>query len=197
MTEPAEEFAALLERVRRGDEDAAAELVQRYEGVVRRAARGLLGPALRSYLDSVDLAQSVHRSLLIGLRNQKFDISSPDKLVALALTLVRRKVARHWRKIKRACGGTPVPAGDTEQALASRSSLPPDPASRVQLDDAIRHILDYLDDETDRRLVELRLQGYSTAEVARAMGLDARFLRVRLGRLRSRLRDRGLLTEWL
>ena len=48
----------------------------------------LLGPALRPYLDSLDLVQSVHRSLLLGLRQEKYDISSPDQIIALAVTLV-------------------------------------------------------------------------------------------------------------
>jgi hypothetical protein len=46
-------------------------------------------------------------------------------------------------------------------------------------------------------LVELRLQGHSTADVARKLNLDSRFLRVRLGRLRKRLREQGLIEEWL
>lgn len=194
MTESTDPFTELLSRARRGDEAAVAELVQRYEGIIRRAARGLLGRAMRPYLDSMDLVQSVHRTLLIGLRGGKFDISSPDRLIALALTLVRRKVARHWRKLKRQPGGPTTAAGDTVPLLASPQ---PGPASAAQLDDAVRHVLSHLEDATDRRLVELRLQGYSTAEVARAMGLDSRFLRVRLGRLRTRLREQGLLTEWL
>jgi RNA polymerase sigma-70 factor (ECF subfamily) len=45
--------------------------------------------------------------------------------------------------------------------------------------------------------VELRLQGYSTADAARELGLDADVLRVRLSRLRQRLRAGGVLTEWL
>lgn len=52
-------------------------------------------------------------------------------------------------------------------------------------------------DETERRLIELRLEGCTTAEVARQLGLDPDVLRVRLGRLRRRLRQNGLLTEWL
>ena len=197
MAEPAGEFAALLARTRQGDEEALAELVQRYEGIIRRAARGLLGSALRPHLDSMDLVQSVHRSLLIGLRSQKFDISTPDKLIALALTLVRRKVARHWRKLKREQSSPLAASGETNQVLTSPSCPQPGPASVVEFDDAVQHVLSHLEDDRDRRLVELRLQGCSTAEVARAMGLDSRFLRVRLGRLRSRLREHGLLTEWL
>src|SRR3989442_15562916 len=96
-----EDFAALLIAGRRGDQTAALRLCQQYESKVRIVARVLLGPALRPYLDSIDLIQSVHRSLLLGLRQDKFDISSPDKLIALATTLVRRKVARQWRHLRR------------------------------------------------------------------------------------------------
>jgi len=43
----------------------------------------------------------------------------------------------------------------------------------------------------------LRLQGYRTADAARELGQDPRALRVRLGRLRKRLREKGFLDEWL
>src|SRR5437870_1176633 len=95
------EFAALLLRARGGDQSALTHLAAQYEPEVRIVARVLLGRSLRPYLDSLDLVQSVHKSLLLGLRNDKFDISSPEKLVALALTIVRRKVARHWRHLQR------------------------------------------------------------------------------------------------
>src|SRR6516162_8974972 len=96
-----EDFAALLARARQGDRAALAQLSQQYEPKVRLVARVLLGPALRPHLDSVDLVQSLHKSLLLGLRQGKFAISGPDGLLALALTLVRRKVARHWRHLQR------------------------------------------------------------------------------------------------
>src|SRR5262249_17822468 len=100
MSEPVDEFTALLKRAQQGDDGAVAEIVQQYEDVLRRAARGLLGPLLRPHLDSLDLVQSVHRSLWIGLRYGKFDITSPEKLIALAMTMVRRKAARKWRKTR-------------------------------------------------------------------------------------------------
>src|SRR6186713_2758496 len=78
-----------------------ASIVERYEPEVRMVARARLGAALRPHLDSLDLVQSVHRSLIVGLRAERFDISTPENLIALAMTIVRRKVARHWRKLKR------------------------------------------------------------------------------------------------
>ena len=90
-------FAELLHRAAQGESTAQELICQKYERQVRIVARVLLGPQLRPHLDTTDVLQSVHRSLLVGLREQKFDISSPDKLVALACTMVRRKVARKWR----------------------------------------------------------------------------------------------------
>src|SRR5438477_12507694 len=113
MSEAGPEFVTLLAQARQGDRSALAELSQQYEAKVRMVARVLLGPALRPHLDSVDLVQSVHRSLMLGLRQDKFDISSPDKLIGLALTLVRRKVARQWRHLQRQkrLSGCPADSG--------------------------------------------------------------------------------------
>src|SRR5262245_46391300 len=126
MTATPDDFTTLLERGRQGDRGALTELAQRYESKLRLVARVLLGPALRPYLDSVDLVQSVHRSLLVGLRDDKFDIASPENLLALALTMVRRKVARHWRHLRRQQrldSGSPA-SGDIPGVLASLSSPP-------------------------------------------------------------------------
>jgi RNA polymerase sigma-70 factor (ECF subfamily) len=194
MTEPADDFAALLGRARRGDRAALGELAQRYEPRLRIVARVLLGPALRPYLDSVDLVQSVHRSLMVGLRDDRFDLSTPDNLVALAMTMVRRKVARHWRRLRRQRrldGGDDLPS-----LLTSLSSPQPDPARAAQFADAVRHLCASLD-ESERRMLELRLQGYSTAEIAAEMGVSDAAVRVRLTRLRQRLRAAGVLDDWL
>jgi RNA polymerase sigma-70 factor (ECF subfamily) len=184
-------FGELLQRARSGDQGAITEVVQRYEGEVRVVAHFLLGRDLRPYLDSGDLVQSVHRSLLLGLRNDKFDIDSPKKLVALALGMVRRKAARHWRRCKRQLR-LDVESNELPAALVCGQ----DPACAAQIQDALYHLWNNLDAE-ERRIVELRLEGQSTAEVARTLSLDADILRVRLSRLRRRLRVTGVLTEWL
>jgi RNA polymerase sigma-70 factor (ECF subfamily) len=198
MSVTPEEFAVLLARVRQGDQSAVAALVQQYEPEVRLVARVLLGSALRPYLDTVDLVQSVHRSLLIGLRQDKYALAGPENLVALALTLVRRKVARQWRRAQRQqrLSGGPADPAQLAHLLASLGSPQPDPAQAAQFNDAIQHLCNNLN-ETERQLLILRLQGYSTVEVAREMHVDADVLRVRLSRLRQRLRATGVLTEWL
>ena len=101
MPETTDDYTSLLARARQGDAEAMSQLCQLYEKELRIVARVQLGPALRPYLDSIDLVQSVHRSLLLGLRENKFEIATPTQLLALALTMVRRKVARHWRRMQR------------------------------------------------------------------------------------------------
>jgi RNA polymerase sigma-70 factor (ECF subfamily) len=183
-----DDFDVLLAQVRAGDEGALTRLIEQHASVVHRAARRMLSLAMRAQVDTLDVMQSVYCTLLMGLRDGKFDISSPDKLSALVLTLLRRKLARAWRHIKR----QPERGGGDLSVM--EGGMPgdgePDPAQIAQFNDEVSHLLARLDD-IDRRLLHLRLQGYSTADVAREMGLDSGFLRVRLGRLRQLLREEG------
>jgi RNA polymerase sigma factor (sigma-70 family) len=174
------------------------DLLRRYERHIRLVARVKLGSALRRYLDSVDLAQSVHLALVKGLREEKFDPSDPERVVGLAVRMVRRKVARHLRRLYRRerltnlLAQSRAVAPDAESAVASEA----DPAAVAEFNEALDRILETLD-EPDRRLIELRLEGCTTAEAAREMGVDADVLRVRLGRLRQRVRVRHALVDWL
>jgi RNA polymerase sigma-70 factor (ECF subfamily) len=197
MPAPDPTFAALMARARGGDDTALEQLARTYEADLRIAARVHLGPALRPYLDSLDLVQSVHRSLLVGLRNDKYDVSNPGSLIALALVMVRRKVAHQWRRHRRQVR---LANGDSTEhpadvlATISRRDATPDTAAAVR--DALARLWLELDAD-DRQLMELRLQGYTTAEAADKLGKTPEAMRVRLHRLRKRLEDEQVLTEWL
>lgn len=196
MTEPTDEFTALLGRARDGDQGALEQLARQYEAKVRIVARVRLGAALRPYLDSVDLVQSVHRSLLLGLRDARFDVTTPERLMALALTMVQRKVARAWRRMRRQRRTEGGGGEDLCELLTSLTAPDSDPAKAAQLNDQIRHLWAHLD-ATEQRMLELRMQDYSSDEMARELSLNPVALRVRLSRLRQRLRDGGVVAEWL
>ncbi len=74
-----------MARATSGDIEAQSDICQQYERQVRIVARVLLGNALRPHLDSMDLMQSVHKSLLMGLRDNRFDISTPEKTGRVSL----------------------------------------------------------------------------------------------------------------
>ena len=101
MSENPSAFRQLLDRARDGDNDALEELARNYEGELTKVVKARLGNALRPYYDSLDLVQSVHKSVFVGLRNDKFDIQSPEHLVRLAAMIVRRKIARYWKRHRR------------------------------------------------------------------------------------------------
>ncbi len=198
MAGAADDFTDLVARVRLGDEAALAELTQRYEAELHLAARVLLGRALRAHLDSADLVQSVHHSLMVGLRQNKVRLTSPQELLGLTVTMARRKVARHWRRLRRQQPFDPsaVETAGPDAQMTALTSGEIDPAQEAEYRDTLAHLCGQME-EKDRRLVELRLLGYSTAEAARQLGVDADVLRVRLSRLRRRLRETNVLTEWL
>lgn len=194
-----DDFQDLMNKAREGDSRALERLSAVYEKELRLVARVQLGPALRPYLDSLDLVQTVHRSIMMGLRDHKFEINTPDHLIGLALTMVRRKVARHWRRMQRQQRMSLHDQSGEEQTaniLTELSSAEGDPAQAVQLRDAIQHLWQHLD-EIERKVMTLRMQGLTTVEVAEQLNLDADVLRVRLSRLRQRLRQANVLSEWL
>lgn len=187
---PDDDFVALLARVRGGDDAAAGELVVRYERAVLRAVRSRLGQNMRRAMDSMDVVQSVHQSLLMGLRSQRYEMSSPAQLIALAVVMVQRKIARHWRKIKQlpAAGDTIGHSHGTP--LSGLASDEPAPAEQAAAGDLLEQFLSQLD-EFDRQLVRLKLEGHSSVEAAAILGREPAFIRMRWSRLRQLLRSRG------
>jgi RNA polymerase sigma-70 factor (ECF subfamily) len=183
------DLSTLLARVRTGDESALIAVLQQYETRIRLAAHTLIGPALRTQMDTIDLVQSVHRALLPGLRDGKYDIAEPEQLVALALTVIRNKLVSKWRHL-RPEHEQRAGAVDAAHSSSSRQSLD-DPSAIAQVNDSIRHLLKGLD-ASDRKVFELRIQGYSIVEIADLLDCDAHVLRARLSKLRNRLRDVGV-----
>jgi RNA polymerase sigma factor (sigma-70 family) len=194
----ASDFELLLTAARSGDERAMQQIIDQYEPELRIVARNRLGSALRPHLDTIDLVQSVHRSLMIGLRDARFDVASPQKLIALAVTIVQRKAAKHWRHLKRQqrLSGHEEMNHDLLETILSLGSGQDDRLAEIDSREILSQWLDKMDD-LERKLVELRLEGYSTVEIAEQLQLDADVLRVKLSRLRKRLRERGLENDLL
>ncbi len=188
------EFEKLLAEAALGSELAQQILSERYATQVRIAARVLLGPQLRQHFDSMDLLQSVHRSMLVGLRQERYQFSSPDKLVALACTILRRKVAKKWRHYRRQVSLGKSSTGDSvfsSGLLSSISNHETDPALIAQFDDQLAQLCSRLS-ESERLMLEMRLDGFSNQEVAERLGLHPVAFRVRWTRLRQRLNALGV-----
>ncbi len=92
-------FAGLMERVRQGDEQAAAELVRTYEPVIRRAIRfRLTNASMRNALDSMDICQSVLGSFFIRAASGQYEVNEPEDLQKLLTAMARNKFKFQVRK---------------------------------------------------------------------------------------------------
>jgi DNA-directed RNA polymerase specialized sigma24 family protein len=76
------------------------------------------------------------------------------------------------------------------------SSRADDPARAAQFNDQVRDLCRYLS-ATETTILQMRLAGYATAEIAAQLSLSGVALRVRLTRLRKRLQDTGILDDWM
>jgi RNA polymerase sigma factor (sigma-70 family) len=186
MSDPSAAFAELLAKARGGDNDAMLQLIQQYEPEIRRLAHHRVGPALRHFVGSMDLVQSVHRSLMLHLRDNKFVLTRQEDLTALAATFLVRKVSLQWRKVQL-----------EEQAvrigglLRAKSGGGEDPATAAERRDRVQHLLEQADDK-ERRLLELHLEDRNTKEIAAELQLQENVVRVLRSRLFRKLREHGI-----
>ncbi len=178
-------FDELVRRVRSGDEQAAARLVQDFEPVVRRVVRARLrGGRARCEFDSMDISQSVLATFFVRAAAGQYDLKEPDDLIKLLLTMTRNKVAETIRRQHRLRRDSRRTVGGVEElALAGRD---PTPSSMVAGRELLEQARQRLSEE-EHHLVELRGQGLSWEEVAASLGGTAGARRNQLARALDRV----------
>src|SRR6266496_3280158 len=88
----------LLARIQSGDEQAARELLARYESKVRLVVRRQLPRLLRSRFDSIDFLQSVWGSFFRRIRMGPSEFEDSRHLVAFLARAARNKVIDEYRR---------------------------------------------------------------------------------------------------
>ena len=92
-------FAGFMRRIRAGDEQAARELVERYEPVIRREVKmRLRDPRLYRRLDWTDICQSVMASFFLRAASGQYDLDQPDQLLRLLVVMTRHKLSKQERR---------------------------------------------------------------------------------------------------
>jgi len=92
-------FLDFIDRIRAGDEQAAAELVSRYEPLIRREIRLQLDDRnLIRLFDSMDICQSVLASFFVRTAAGEYDIGSTAQLVKLLVNMARNKLISAARR---------------------------------------------------------------------------------------------------
>ncbi|HVK17945.1 MAG TPA: sigma-70 family RNA polymerase sigma factor [Fimbriiglobus sp.] len=179
-------FDDLLGQLRRGDPDAAAELVRRYEPAIRAAVRGRMADTrLRRLFDSMDVCQTVLASFFARVALGQYVLNSADDLVKLLVSMARNKLAKQVTRHRRA-GRDYRRTAPVADGHAQPVSVAPDPARQVAAAELVAEVYRLLSPD-ERRLVELRQQGHDWPAIAESLGGSAEALRKQHARAVARV----------
>jgi RNA polymerase sigma-70 factor (ECF subfamily) len=187
-------FEELIRRVRAWDQEAAAELVRRYEPAIRRAVRVRLANArLGNLLDSMDICQSVLRSFFVRAASCQYDLETPEQVLKLLTAMARNKLASQARKQHslRRDNRRASTIGDEGSRLVAPGDSPSAAIVVRDLQQEVRRRL--APDEW--QLLELKNQGHDWAEIAAQVGGLAETLRKKLARAIDRVVDELALDD--
>ena len=184
---PDEPFLELIRRIRGGEEDASAELVHRYADQIRRIVRvRLTDSRLRRVMDSQDICQSVLANFFTRASAGQFELETPDQLFKLLATMARNKLtnkAEYYqarrRDMRRIAGGD-----DALRDATDRDATPSVEMARAELVQICKSLLT----DEERRLLDLRAEGSSWAEIAAEMDDNPERIRKRLARAIERIK---------
>lgn len=174
----------LLARMRTGDREAVGEFVLRYGDLIRLRIRDKLGPRLRRVLDSEDVLSTVTRRLDHLVRDRAIRAGSNAELWSLVAAIANHAVAENARSAKR--------EQNTLEAAPQRDTDAQDAEPRIDEasahDAALADVVGTLQDETDRRILWLRLHDHPHDQIADEIGSTPSAVRMRWSRIRKLLR---------
>jgi RNA polymerase sigma factor (sigma-70 family) len=179
-------FPDFIRRIRAGDDQAARELVERYEPVIRCEVRlRLRDPRLYSRFDWTDICQSVMASFFVRVAVGQYELEGPEQLVRLLVSMARNKLAAaarlHYRQRRDIGRTTGEPA-----ALAAVTSDEPTPSRVIAGRELLAEVNRRLSEE-ERLLAELRADGCAWTEIAARLGGTAEARRKQLARAVDRV----------
>jgi RNA polymerase sigma-70 factor (ECF subfamily) len=188
-------FGALMNRLRAGEEVAAAELFQRFARRLIALARSRLNRLVRQKVDPEDVMQSVLRSFFRRHRDADWDLADWDSLWSLLARMTIRKCGRqavHYHGQRRDVRRESAPATGQEESSFFRQAISrePSPAEAALLAEGIQQLLRELEGY-HRDIAQLSMQGYTTAEIAAKTGVTERSVQRVLKRVRERIEDLG------
>lgn len=153
---------SLMRRFRGGDAGAAAQLHDRYSRRMRGLAKRRLDPALAARVDVEDIVQSALGSFFRAASKGLYEVPESGELWQLLAAITRHKLhharARHLAA-KRDARRT-VAAAD---ALDATAQLADQLAAELKL--SIDEVLAAYNG-IERRIVELRIEGYEIEQIA-------------------------------
>ena len=192
MSTEEEYWGHLIRGLRDGDRTVVQDFCQRYGASLERLAAKHLPAALRRRVGPEDVVQSACRTFLRRTRGGEFQLADSEDLwrllCAITLTKVREQARFHLRQ-KRGLDkevALEAPSQDSLVTAFQPVARGPTPAEAAEFADQFEKIISALDEE-ERQVVDLKLQEYTTQEMAQRMGCSERTVRRILKRVQTQL----------
>lgn len=179
-------------------QEAAAQLWRCYEQQMQRVARKRLAQSNRAFVDEEDVAVSAFRSFCHGIDTGKFDsLVSRGQLWSLLARLTANK-AVDW--IRYQCAQKRNGSVSLTNHLADHSqsettyvdllelvAISPEPTAEqiAQSTEQVERLIEMLSDAALRKIVDLKVQGFTNDEIARQMGCVTRTIERKLKLVRQ------------
>lgn len=193
MTPENAEDRDLVDRWRAGDEEAARLLFDRYVERLVGLARKRMSHRLAARVDPDDIVQSVFRTFFGRVKAGQFQIEGDDDLLKLLVRITLHKTLRQaefHQADKRSIDIETAQGDQSNSPLDTMLGREPTPAEAVALLDHLEHFLNKLRPD-ERQILELRMQGFGTEEIAVRLNTYDRKIRRVLERIRGLAEQEG------
>jgi RNA polymerase sigma-70 factor (ECF subfamily) len=189
------EIRNFIMRIRAGDEEAAHELLRRYETKVRLVVRRQLPRLLRSRFDSLDFLQSVWGSFFHRVQTGPTDIEDEPNLVAFLAWAARNKVVDEYRRASSRKHDMRREESLWEGGQPRELEAPHEtPSQVVEARETLERLQTFVPQDR-RKVLELKAEGFSCREIGERLGLSERTVQRLIEGLRARTaEDTGSMT---
>jgi RNA polymerase sigma factor (sigma-70 family) len=187
MSDHATDDRALAQEIQAGSESAAKELFDKYCERLMRTAKRRIGQRMASRFDPEDVIQSAFRTFFKRVKNDEFTFEQEEDLFKLLVRLTVRKTLRqvvHHKAAKRSTDKEHTDSSEDSHLLSQLSGAEPTPDMEVTLLDEFEKLMNSLNPQ-ERQVVEMKLQGFSTVEIAEKLGSYDRKIRRILERVET------------
>lgn len=179
MTESRSPFEELMQRVRDGCPEATKQLVSEYGPHILSVVRRRLHQRLRARFDSFDFVQDVWASFFTSPPPRQ-EFAQPEDLIAYLVKMARNKVVNEFRQNvqtqKRNLNREHSLDGSAAHEAACLIGPDPTPSQVFLAEERWQELL-AAQPKHYQQILDLRRQGMSPSDIAKAVGMNERTVR--------------------
>lgn len=190
-----DESIQLLQRVRASDSQAAAELFHRYLHRLIALVRTRLPDKLSRRLDPDDVVQSAYRSFFDAAKEGKYVLERSGDLwrllAAISLNKLAKQRERHGAARRNVFAEQSAAGGDSTIHAVEPEVLAADPTpdQAAALADEMEWLARAMN-ESQRRMLDMRLAGHAIEEIAETLNCSERTVRRLFEKVKVQLQQR-------